>query len=271
MDVNEFTFYFGAASGSSRKALRQLEEPNVMLNYATKNNKPWSGIERLFIDSGGYSFMKGKGEYETSDAEYLEFIDEHQPEVFALRDYPCEPDVLDEHGRRVEDHQRRTLDRHQNLLDLIADSRVESEPLAVLQGWHVDDYLRCVDLFRDHGVLTDRVGIGSVCRRNQEAEIRRVILAVRDALPSKIGIHAFGVKSSVLQYPDVREALTSADSQSYEMQAQWGSLHAKGAGRKTFRDSALEYLKQRRRIEELLAGEQDADTTQTLLSPEVSP
>jgi len=265
MTTDSFTFFYGASSGSSRKALRQLEEPNVMLNYATKNNQPWQGIERLFIDSGGYSFMKGKGEYETDDAEYLDFIEEHEPELWALRDYPCEPEVLDEHNRRVEDHQRRTLDRHRNLLSLLSGRDVSGQPLAVLQGWQIEDYLRCVDLFREHGVLTKHVGIGSVCRRNQEAEIRRVILAIRDALPSSIRLHAFGVKSSVLKFPDVREALASADSQSYEMQAQWGALNSKGAGSKTFRDSALEYLRQRRRIDTLLAGEEDDSSKQTML------
>lgn len=261
-----FTFYFGAASGSSRKALRQLEEPNVMLNYATKNNRPWDGIERLFIDSGGYSFMKGMGEYETTDSEYLDFVERHEPEIFALRDYPCEPDVLSEHGRTVDDHQQRTLARHIHLHDLLDNSAVESRPLAVLQGWRLHEYLECIDLFRDHGVLTDRVGIGSVCRRNQEAEIRRVILAIREELPDSVELHAFGVKSSVLKYPDVRAGLASADSQSYEMQAQWSTLHAKGAGSKTFRDSALEYLKQKRRIDVLLAGESDDATTQTMLT-----
>jgi len=187
----QFRFYFGAASGSSRKALRQLEEPNVMLNYATKMNEPWDGIERLFIDSGGYSFVKGKGEYDTDDATYLDFIGAHAPELFALRDYPCEPDVLAEHGRRVEDHQQRTLRRHRSLLDLLEDRDLPGTPLAVLQGWSIDDYLRCIDLFRDHGVLTDYVGIGSVCRRNQEAEIRRIIVAVRDALPPRVRLHAF--------------------------------------------------------------------------------
>jgi len=264
--TDTFTFFFGAASGSSRKALRKLEEPNVMLNYATKMNEPWDGIERLFIDSGGYSFMKGKGEYGTSDTAYLDFIERHAPAQFALRDYPCEPDVLDAHGRSVREHQRMTTERHVSLLEKLTDREIAAEPIAVVQGWHRDDYVAHVDALRERGALTDYVGIGSVCRRNQEAEIRRIIVAVRDALPSRVRLHAFGVKSSVLRYPDVRGALASADSQSYEMQAQWGTLHAKGAGSKTFRDSALEYLKQKRRIETLLASDADAETQQTALS-----
>ena len=69
MKIGDFTFYFGASSGSSRKALQQLQEPHLMLNYATQNNQPWD-VEELFTDSGGYSFMKGKGEYKTTNAEY---------------------------------------------------------------------------------------------------------------------------------------------------------------------------------------------------------
>jgi len=266
--VTDLTFYFGAASGSSRKALRKLDEPNVMLNYATKNNRPWGGIDRLFIDSGGYSFMKGKGEYETTNKEYLRFICEYEPELWALRDYPCEPEVLREHGRTVEDHQQLTTDRHRELLDLYGDPNhtVPGQPIAVLQGWSVDDYRRHIEQMQAAGTLTEYVGIGSVCRRNREKEIREIVLTVRKELPGWVdGLHAFGVKGSVLQYPRLREALTSADSQSYEMQARWGVLHDMDAGSKTWRDSALEYLRQKRRIRTILAGKDNADTEQQTL------
>jgi queuine/archaeosine tRNA-ribosyltransferase len=256
-----FTFYFGAASGSARKALRELNEPNVMINYATKNNTPWGGIERLFIDSGGYSFMKGKGEYETDDEAYVAFLENTQPELFALRDYPCEPEILDEHSRTVADHQRMTTERHRSLLGMIDDC--DGQPVAVLQGWETDDYLRHLETYKQEGLLTGYLGIGSVCRRNSEQEIRDIILSVAAALPDGHDLHAFGVKSSVLQFSKVREALSSADSQSYEMQAQWGSLK-RGLESKTWRDSAFEYLKQKRRIRATLAGGHTDDEQMTL-------
>ena len=53
----KLTFYYGAASGSSRIALQKMEEENVMISYGTKNNSVWGGIENLFIDSGGYRFI----------------------------------------------------------------------------------------------------------------------------------------------------------------------------------------------------------------------
>lgn len=244
-------FYFGAASGSARKALRELQEPNVMLNYATKLNQPWYGIEQLFIDSGGYSFILGKGEYETTDAAYLDYVAEHDPDWFALRDYPCEPAVLDAHDRTVADHQHMTTGRHIDLLDALEDRSLAARPVAVVQGWTPQQYVEHLDALRDHGLLTDRVAIGSVCGRDAQREIRSVVLAVRDALPDRCEVHAFGVKEAALRLHDVREALDAADSQSYDMAAQWASLQTGGG--KTWEDSALAYLKQKHRIREAVA------------------
>jgi|APHM01.1.fsa_nt_gi hypothetical protein len=265
MSDSGFTFYFGAASGSARKALRQLEEPNVMLNYATQNNQPWSGIDRLFIDSGGYSFMKGKGEYTTTDVEYLDFIEKHQPEIWALRDYPCEPDVLSEHGRDVREHQRRTTQRHVSLVSKLEGRNIEGRPVSVLQGWDVDDYLRHIDELREHDVLTQYVGIGSVCRRHQSEQIKRIILSVADELPPQCELHAFGVKGSALEYPRVRAALSSADSQSFDFRARYTVLKNLGPGQRGWRDVALAYLEQRQQIRRLLAGGGDTETDQQTL------
>jgi len=47
--------HFGASCGSSRKTLRQMEEPNVMLSYATRDNRPWDGIDSLIDELSGQS------------------------------------------------------------------------------------------------------------------------------------------------------------------------------------------------------------------------
>jgi len=254
-NADGFTFYFGASSRISRKALRELHEPNVMLNYATKMNRPWGGIEQLFIDSGGYSFMKGKGEYGTSDGKYLDFIEKHGPDLYALRDYPCEPDVLNDHDRTVEDHQRRTLERHVSLLNKHEDRRLDERPLSVVQGWRRSDYLDHIEQLRDHGAVTDYVGIGSVCRRNQAPEIRRIILAVRDALPATTDLHAFGVKGSVLRFREVAEALDSVDSAAYDWsQSRVPSQRSDGESF-TWRDSARAYLNWRHQLEQTMGSE----------------
>jgi len=248
--MTDFRFFYGAASGSSRKALRQLEESNIMINYATENNKPWKDIDNLFIDSGGYSFMLGKGEYETADRKYLEFIEKHQPDFFALRDYPCEPDVLEKNGRTVQDHLEATTKRHQNLLSLMPEFNIEAQPVSVIQGWKLEDYLNHLEMMKDQDLLTDYVAIGSVCRRNQDDEIRRIISEIHDRITDR-KLHAFGVKSNILRFKDMKSKLDSADSMAYEHGEQFGR-RVSGTKKKSFRDSALAYLKFKKNINSML-------------------
>jgi len=248
--VGDFTVYFGASSGSSRKVLRELKEPDVMINYATRDNKPFDTIQRLFTDSGGYSFMKGKGEYQTTNAEYLDYIETHQPERFALRDYPCEPDVLESHNRTVSDHLNRTVRAHVSLLDEYEDRSLASEPMAVIQGWEVADYVRHIDMLRDAGVLTRVVGVGSVCRRNATGDILEVLNAVSRELSGNTRMHAFGVRLDVLreEYP---RKLTSVDTHSYDYRARYHCADYYD-GRKGWRDVAFHYLKQRDKMKRAL-------------------
>lgn len=263
--MTDFNFFWGAASGSAQKALRQLEEPNVMLNYATKNNRPWDSIERLFIDSGGYSFMMGKGEYQTSDSEYLDYIEEHHPERFALRDYACEPEILDQRGTTVESHQQATTDRHINLTDGFERRGIDSLPVSCLQGWDVTDYLTHIDNLRDHGVLHDYVAVGSVCRRNAETEIRSILRQVRNALPKRCSLHAFGVKKSVLSSFETRRVIDSADSCAYGLRQQKRAFH-ESSQLGTWQDVAWHYLDAKRSIGALQKKDTDTPTQQAVLS-----
>jgi hypothetical protein len=209
----DFTFFFGAASGSARKALQQLNEPNVMLSYATENNNPWE-CEQLFLDSGGYSLMLDTGEHPPAD-EYIDYVENADPAYFALQDFPCEPDVLDTYGQSVFNHREFSVEYSTHCLALANDRAIDAEPVAVLQGWEPDDYLRCIERYEQEGLLTDAVGIGSVCRRNADTDIREIVLTICDVLPER-HLHAFGVKRDVLSYPAVLRALDSADSLAYD-------------------------------------------------------
>lgn len=258
MGSDEFTFYWGAASGSARKALRQLNEPNVAINYATKLNQPWDGIDRLFIDSGGYSFMKGMGEYRTSNSAYLDYVADVEPELFALRDYPCEPDIRREYGRTVEDHQRMTTERHADLLALLADRDIDARPVTVLQGWYSDDYLEHLDALRERGAVCEDVAIGTLCGREDPSMIRRIVTTVRDELPSRHRLHAFGVKISALKDRETLAALDSADSQAYDFDER--KVRTRGGGRsRDWRDVAFYYLKHKRTIRSLVGAVESDD------------
>lgn len=261
-DSNSFAvdFYYGAASGQQRSALRRLDPEGVMISHATACNTPWEGDYRLFIDCGGYHHMvNGTGEYATSHDEYLDYIEEVEPHRWALRDYPCEPDLIRELGRDVREHQSMTTDAHVELLNDRDARGTPGEAVAVLQGWTTRQYLLHLDEYFDRGVLgfadePTTVAIGSVCRRGYDEEIAEIILAVRDALPARYNLHAFGVKGSVLRFIEVVEALDSVDSAAYD----WAEsrVPSKRSGESfTWRDAARAYLNWRHQLEQTIGSE----------------
>lgn len=229
-DVDGIQFFDGAASGQQRSGLMRIRPDAVVMSFATASN-PWDNEYqgrddyRLFTDSGGYHHMAtGSGEYERPDEDYLDYIHEHEPELWALRDYPCEDDLLEDLGRTVADHQERTLNRHIDLLDAAERRGTPGEPLAVLQGWTARQYLTHLDMLRDHGCLTEYVCIGTLCRRDADRQIAGIIRAVDDAVGGGHRVHAFGVKKSVLRFREVLEAIDSADSQA----ADWSESRGHG-------------------------------------------
>lgn len=260
MEINGFRFFFGCASGSSRKAVRQLEEEDICISYATYHNKPQGFEKNLFIDCGGSpQTMKSKwnGDYPTSDQEYIEYIEEVQPEFFSLRDYPCEPEkLLKPLGRSVKEHQDMTIERHRNLLDLYDERDIEGKPISIIQGFSVEEYLDHYDRMMDQGLINDYVGVGSVCARDNAGRAARVLLRLREEIPDRIKIHAFGVKRDVLKFEPVIKAIDSADSLAYDMGAGMDMPVEKrkeaGLHGKSWKDSAYELLEMRRTIEKAL-------------------
>lgn len=129
-----------------------------------------------------------------------------------------------------------------------ADERgIDATPVAVLQGWETEDYLTHIDELRSHGLLTEHIGIGSVCRRNQTAEIREVISAVRAELPSKHKLHAFGVKNQILSDRSTRDALHSADTTAWYFH----NYNKRNDIDETWQEMVSQFLDYRRRLAEI--------------------
>ncbi|GGM53621.1 hypothetical protein ACFFX1_54795 [Dactylosporangium sucinum] len=174
------------------------------------------------LDSGGFSELSLYGRWQTTPDEYLAAVRRYDTEIGMLswaapQDWMCEPIMLAKTGLTVAEHQRRTVANFKLLRDLWWDSEDADlqtlwdrpdaahtrDPefcpfMPVLQGWSLDDYLRCVDLYEAAGVhLWDHpvVGVGSVCRRQATGEIE----AIFDALSGlDLLLHGFGVKTSGL-------------------------------------------------------------------------
>jgi hypothetical protein len=190
---------------------------DVMINYGAKVRSIPKNANLVFLDSGGFCFFTKNFDYNDSLERYLEYARKKGVDLFANRDYPCEPELLRLKRTTVRENQMKTIDNHVKIMDLLEGNFFDLKDrfVGVIQGWTVEDYLWMADYLKEHGLLTDFVAIGSVCRRNKEKDVRDVILAVRDALPKRIKLHAFGVKFSVLKYKEVWDSLWSCDSVAY--------------------------------------------------------
>lgn len=173
---------------------------------------PWS------LDSGAFSEITLRGGWTVSAATYADEVRRFRDEIggmqwAAIQDWMCEPFALKRTGLTVTEHQQRTVDSYLDLRDLAPDL-----PWApVLQGWATGDYLRHVELYDRAGVDLRRasvVGLGSICRRSQSADIIRLVYRLSDL---GIRLHGFGVKTGGLR--SIAHRLASADSMAWSFQA----------------------------------------------------
>jgi hypothetical protein len=195
-------------------------------------------------DSGGFTHLKKHGRWTIPAGQYVadnrRWDSELGPaEWIAPRDWMCEPWViygknqhLDPshrdyfHGTRearglgpfdeeqdldtaVAIHQRYTVDDYLELTSLAPDLPI----IPVLQGWTLEQYQRCADMYAAAGVdlaAQPVVGLGSVCRRQASEEIEQI---VRHFASQGLKLHGFGVKTKGLSaYAD---DLVSADSMAW--------------------------------------------------------
>jgi hypothetical protein len=163
------------------------------------------------LDSGGFTELAMHGGWRTTSAAYAAAVARYAHQIGLLewaapQDWMCEPAMLARTGLSVAEHQARTVGNFLELRALAPDLPF----IPVLQGWTLDDYLRCLRRYEAAGVdLTAQplVGLGSVCRRQATsaiAEITRVLAHLG------LRLHGFGVKVRGLD--QLAGWLTSADS-----------------------------------------------------------
>jgi hypothetical protein len=195
------------------------------------------------LDSGGFSELQHRGRWTVTPEQYVTRVRRYRDEIGHLewaapQDWMCEPMVIaGGHagplrfvgtGLSVAEHQRRTVANLAQLRELAPDLPF----IPVLQGYTLDEYLTCVDLYARAGVdLTTEplVGLGSVCRRQATAEAHAIIAALHARGVTRL--HGFGVKTlGLLRYGHL---LTSADSMAWSFDARrkqrplCGRAHAK--------------------------------------------
>jgi hypothetical protein len=173
---------------------------------------------RWMLDSGGFTEISMYGEWRTPARAYVAAVRRYADEIggldgAAIQDWMCEPFITAKTGRDVAAHQRRTVDSYLELMSL--DSSLPWLP--VLQGWRLEDYLRCLELYQRAGVdlrQAWRVGLGSVCRRQATTEAARIVAALAG---EGLKLHGFGFKLQGLAL--VADRLASSDSLAWSYDA----------------------------------------------------
>jgi len=179
-------------------------------------------LTHVAIDCGSYTLAQHQVQpgFHFTAEQYVSWIRSLGPPVkwAVLPDWPCENVGASEVKRR----QVATTNTAVDILSEYLDAAWYWCP--VLQGQHVDDYLRhAIDIAARVYDLRDmyarrgqaevfRVCVGSLCRRNSLAEIRSIVRSVVEVLPN-LPLHLFGVKLDVIQQTGyLPDAVASIDS-----------------------------------------------------------
>ena len=162
------------------------------------------------LDSGAFTELSTLGEWRTTPTEYLAAIERYENEVGLLQwaapqDWMCEPWIIKKTGRSVAEHQQKTVT---NFLTLREST---TTVIPAIQGWTVDDYLRCWEMYDKAGVDLEAapvVGLGSVCRRQSTFQAEHIVQRLQP-----LRLHGFGMKRQAIQR--FGALLKSADSMAW--------------------------------------------------------
>lgn len=218
------TFYLGAHIPAF---LERTDAPLFISRRRLYGRKSFPrALGRWALDSGAFTqlnrgawYASTRGPWDMTAAEYGAEVSLYADAIGNLdwaapMDWPCEPHVIWKNGVGIPYHQRRTVENYVELREL--DLPVPIIP--VLQGWELSDYHRCAALYADAGVdLTDApvVGVGSICRRGQDSQIKRIMRSLWDEY--RLPMHAFGVRGPALR--DCSDVIASADSMAWSLEA----------------------------------------------------
>lgn len=208
--------------------------PRFMINFSSKSwknrQKELETDKEIILDSGGFTEIGKHGEYSFSKEYYFDKIDNKiHPDVFVCMDWMCEPGQIRKSGLSVEEHIKKTVS---NASEILNEYDGKSEPMVVIQGWEIEDYLHCIDRLKEQDCIVERMGIGSICREGQKDRVKNIILSIKDELPN-VKLHGFGIKKTFLKDKEIVDALYSSDSFAWSWANQY-KFDFRGKNRREF-------------------------------------
>jgi hypothetical protein len=177
------------------------------------------------------------GDYPFSAVNYANLIARLKPDYYATMDYPCEPEISRNLGLMT--NLERIKATVQNATELAEwESQLQGQMVPVIQGYTLDEYLYCLDLYNQAGLIRDYMAVGSMCRRISDEELGQLIPGIYYAA-KRMGctkLHFFGLKlSPALEAYD--EMIYSRDS-AVAMDSYDNEVRAKRGGRRFPRGQA---------------------------------
>ncbi len=225
-------FYVGIHQPSDAKRLGAVFVSVNRLSGPKGRKRPFTTAPWI-MDSGAFTTIFRHGGYPESVSVYAAHIRRWAaPNLRAAvaQDYMCESAMLAKTDLTIADHQRLTIERYDELL---AEDLAGVYLMPVLQGYQPADYARHVRAYGERLASGAYVGVGSVCKRNANPD---AILAVLDAILAirpDLRLHGFGLKTTSLAVPAIRNALESADSMAWSFAARY-----EGRGRNDWQEAA---------------------------------
>lgn len=177
----------------------------------------FAGLDAALDSAGFVAAVKYHG-YIWSMNQYLDLAASHDWAWYAGMDFCVEKEIA---GTQTDALFRiaETCRMYHELRQAARD-RGMKDPMPIIQGWTVSQYLWCIDNFPLID-WPDLIGVGSMCRRHIRGEngILAVIEALDKVLPPNTKLHCFGIKGPVMEIIGKHPRLASIDSLAWDFAA----------------------------------------------------
>jgi hypothetical protein len=180
------------------------------------------------LDSAGFTAARRYRGFPWAADDYLDLAAAAPWLWWAAMDWCVEPEIAHDNDQVLD---RISGTARLNMLCLRGGERraIADRFVPVLQGWHPQHYLRCLDRM-PWAADFPLVGVGSTCRRHLNGG--HGIMHVLDVLDRGLGtsscrLHLFGLKSQAIAIASQHPRVTSADSQAYGIAARQQALRGR--------------------------------------------
>ncbi len=162
-----------------------------------RRRKFFKQIAWKWLDCGGFTLLNKYGDYPFTVDNYANLQAMLKADHYATMDYPCEPEIT--RTLNLMSNRDRISATVENALQLQEwESQLSGVMVPVIQGYTLEEYEQCIDLYRHVDLIREYMAVGSMCRRIDTEELNQLIPGIYRAA-RRAGVHRlhfFGLKLS---------------------------------------------------------------------------